>query len=51
MIVNVAETVGRSIPVAIHLDHGKDVKVIKSCIKIGYNSVHIDASEKSFACA
>ncbi len=49
MIVNVAETVGKSVPIAIHLDHGKTTKVIKDCIKIGYSSVHIDASEKDFA--
>ncbi|RJQ33317.1 ketose-bisphosphate aldolase [Candidatus Parcubacteria bacterium] len=49
LMTNVANTVGRSVPIAIHLDHGKDLATIKDCIKIGYNSVHIDASEKDFA--
>jgi fructose-bisphosphate aldolase class II len=49
MIKNVAETVAGKAPVAIHLDHGKDLSIIQECIKIGYSSVHIDASEKDFA--
>lgn len=49
LIKSIAETVARQVPVAIHLDHGKDLSIIKECIKVGYNSVHIDASEKDFA--
>jgi len=48
IITNLANTIGKSIPIAIHLDHGKDTKLIKDCININYNSVHIDASEESF---
>jgi len=44
-----ANTIGKSVPIAIHLDHGKDLAVIRDCIKIGYQSVHIDASEQVFA--
>ena len=33
-----------SVPVAIHLDHGLDVKTVKRCVDIGYTSVMIDAS-------
>lgn len=36
------------VPVALHLDHGRDMKVIRDCIKIGYSSVMIDASHKDF---
>ncbi len=36
------------IPVALHLDHGKDLEVIKQAIIQGYNSVMIDASDKNF---
>jgi ketose-bisphosphate aldolase len=36
------------IPVAIHLDHCKDLDVIKNCIKHGWTSVMIDASAKPF---
>jgi fructose-bisphosphate aldolase, class II len=36
------------VPVAIHLDHGKDLEIIKDCIKIGYTSVMIDGSDLSY---
>lgn len=49
LIKECANTIGRNIPIAIHLDHGRDLKIIKDCIDIGYQSVHIDASEKDFA--
>jgi fructose-bisphosphate aldolase class II len=32
------------IPVALHLDHGKDVKVVQQAIKSGYTSVMFDGS-------
>ena len=31
-------------PVALHLDHGKNFDIIKECIKAGFSSVMIDAS-------
>lgn len=34
-------------PVILHLDHGKDIALIKRCIDAGYTSVMIDASTKS----
>lgn len=37
-----------SIPIALHLDHGKDMKVIKRAIQKGYSSVMIDASHENF---
>jgi len=37
-----------SIPVALHLDHCKDVDYIGSCIDAGWTSVMIDASAKPF---
>lgn len=36
------------VPLALHLDHGKDLEVIKQCIAIGYNSVMFDGSHLSF---
>ncbi|MEK6969573.1 MAG: class II fructose-1,6-bisphosphate aldolase [Nanoarchaeota archaeon] len=36
------------IPIALHLDHGKDLKIIKQAIKLGYSSVMIDASHEDF---
>ncbi|MBT7553414.1 class II fructose-bisphosphate aldolase [bacterium] len=48
IMTTLANTVGKSVPIAIHLDHGKDFGMIKDCINVGYNSVHIDASEEKF---
>ncbi len=48
IMTNVANTIGKSVPIAIHLDHGKNLKIIKDCIRIGYDSVHIDASDKNY---
>ena len=36
------------IPVALHLDHGADFDICKSCIDGGFTSVMIDASAKPF---
>ncbi|MCL1846650.1 MAG: class II fructose-1,6-bisphosphate aldolase [Coriobacteriia bacterium] len=41
----VAET---SIPIALHLDHGADFDICKSCIDGGFTSVMIDGSHHSF---
>jgi ketose-bisphosphate aldolase len=37
-----------SVPVAMHLDHCKDIEVIKNCIEAGWTSVMIDASSKPY---
>ncbi|HLC88755.1 MAG TPA: class II fructose-1,6-bisphosphate aldolase [Candidatus Nanoarchaeia archaeon] len=36
------------VPVALHLDHGKDLQVIRQAIQLGYSSVMIDASHEPF---
>jgi fructose-bisphosphate aldolase, class II len=36
------------IPIVLHLDHGEDFEVCKSCIDGGFSSVMIDASSKPF---
>lgn len=36
------------IPVVLHMDHCSDLDTIKRCIDLGYTSVMIDASEKSY---
>ena len=36
------------IPIALHLDHGKDMNIIKNCVDIGFTSVMIDASAYEF---
>ncbi|MEX2785305.1 ketose-bisphosphate aldolase [Streptococcus sp. H49] len=38
-----------SVPVVLHLDHGEDMEFIKRAIELGFTSVMIDASQKSFA--
>jgi ketose-bisphosphate aldolase len=44
------ELAGRAaVPVAIHLDHCKEVDFIKQCLDAGWTSVMIDASAKPFA--
>jgi fructose-bisphosphate aldolase class II len=35
-------------PVALHLDHGKSVKLTRAAVDAGYTSVMIDASRESF---
>jgi fructose-bisphosphate aldolase, class II len=37
-----------AIPIALHLDHGRDPEVIRSCIDNGFTSVMIDGSEFEF---
>jgi fructose-bisphosphate aldolase class II len=37
------------IPIVLHLDHGEDFEVCKSCVDGGFSSVMIDASSKPFA--
>jgi fructose-bisphosphate aldolase class II len=37
------------IPIALHLDHGADFEICKSCVDNGFTSVMIDASKYSFA--
>ena len=38
----------RTCPMALHLDHGRDLKIIRQAIKRGYSSVMIDASHEKF---
>ncbi|MEG0752676.1 MAG: ketose-bisphosphate aldolase, partial [Angelakisella sp.] len=37
------------LPIALHLDHGADFEICKSCIDGGFTSVMIDGSHHSFA--
>lgn len=37
-----------TVPVALHLDHGKDVALCKRCVDLGFTSVMIDASAYDF---
>lgn len=37
------------VPIVLHLDHGEDFEICKSCVDGGFTSVMIDASSRSFA--
>jgi fructose-bisphosphate aldolase class II len=37
-----------SIPLSLHLDHGKDLEIIRSCVDNGFTSVMIDGSHLEF---
>ncbi len=37
-----------SLPIVLHLDHGKSLEAIKEAVGDGYDSVHFDGSELSF---
>ena len=37
-----------TVPVALHLDHGKSIELCKKCVDLGFTSVMIDASEHDF---
>ena len=47
--VELAEEMGRPLPIALHLDHGGSVELAKECVDCGFSSVMIDASHESFA--
>jgi fructose-bisphosphate aldolase class II len=51
VITNLVRTIAdtATVPVILHLDHGKSIDRAKACIDAGYTSVMIDASTKSFA--
>ena len=43
-----AAVIETGLPIALHLDHGSDFELCKSCIDGGFTSVMIDASGKPF---
>ncbi len=47
-LVEAATIQYKDIPVALHLDHGVDFEMCKSCIDGGFTSVMIDGSQYSF---
>ena len=48
MVKAMDESLGITVPVALHLDHGADFEICKSCIDGGFTSVMIDASKYPF---
>ena len=37
-----------NVPIALHLDHGRDIQTIKNCIKAGFSSVMFDGSNLDY---
>ena len=48
-MTNIVETLAKNaavtIPVALHLDHGKSFRSVAECIHAGFSSIMIDASD------
>lgn len=49
-LYNLAVTASKryTVPIALHLDHGTDINIIRKAIQMGYSSVMIDASHEPF---
>ncbi|MEA3450041.1 MAG: class II fructose-bisphosphate aldolase [Patescibacteria group bacterium] len=45
IVSTVARNIATQVPIALHLDHGKNLTNIFECIRAGFSSVHIDASD------
>lgn len=43
-----AKELGFDVPIALHLDHGDSLDLVKSCIATGFSSVMIDGSHHSY---
>ena len=48
VVSTIAKNEAISVPVALHLDHGRSFKSVAECIAAGFSSVHIDASDLAF---
>ena len=48
MVDAMVDSMGITVPVALHLDHGPDFETCKSCIDGGFTSVMIDCSSRPF---
>jgi len=46
--VEYSKELGFNVPIALHLDHGADFEICKSCIDYGFSSVMIDGSHLPF---
>lgn len=39
----------KTVPIVLHLDHGKSLETVQKCIEAGYSSVMIDVSKSDFS--
>lgn len=44
IVSTVAKNIAANVPIALHLDHGRSFESVFECIRAGFSSVHIDAS-------
>lgn len=44
IVKTISEDENITVPIALHLDHGKSFESVKKCIDAGFSSIHIDAS-------
>ncbi len=44
LVSTVAKNIAVQVPIALHLDHGRNLDYVFGCIGAGFSSVHIDAS-------
>ncbi|PIP33936.1 tagatose-bisphosphate aldolase [Candidatus Falkowbacteria bacterium CG_4_10_14_0_2_um_filter_48_10] len=44
LVATVAKNIAAPVPIALHLDHGRSFESVFECIRAGFTSVHIDAS-------
>lgn len=48
LVKSMIEDESGGLPIAMHLDHGKDLELAKACVSIGFSSIHLDASALPF---
>ncbi|MFH0832499.1 MAG: class II fructose-bisphosphate aldolase [Candidatus Aenigmatarchaeota archaeon] len=47
-VAAILKAIMEKIPLALHLDHGKSLQMVRDCINAGYTSVHLDGSNMRF---
>ncbi|MDA2935895.1 class II fructose-bisphosphate aldolase [Patescibacteria group bacterium AH-259-L05] len=48
IVKTIAKNQANNIPIALHLDHGKSFSAVMECVKAGFSSIMIDASNLPF---
>ncbi len=48
MIKTIDSRENKKVPLAIHLDHGKNFEIVARCLRAGLTSVHMDGSEMPY---
>ncbi|MFA6428688.1 MAG: class II fructose-bisphosphate aldolase [Candidatus Buchananbacteria bacterium] len=48
VVKDLAKTIGKTVPIALHLDHGHSLNNIKAVLRNGFSSVMLDASAANY---